>query len=53
MSTDGNHFGFMPENGMTDGIFIVQQLQEKCLVKKKALFYKIGVQDWVKWRKLV
>ena len=32
-------FGFMPGRGTTDAIFIVRQLQEKFLAKKKDLFY--------------
>ena len=32
-------FGFMPRKGTTDTIFVVQQMQEKFLAKKRALFY--------------
>ena len=31
-------FGFMPAIGTTDTIFIVRQLQEKCLKKIKTFF---------------
>ena len=31
--------GFMPEFGTTNTIFILRQLQEKCLAKKKDLFF--------------
>ena len=33
-------FGFMPGKGTTDAIFVVRQLQEKHMQKKKALFYQ-------------
>ena len=36
---DNMQFGFMPGKGTTDAIFIVRQLQEKHLQKKKALYY--------------
>ena len=32
-------FGFMPGRGTTDAIFIVRQLQEKCLDKNKSLYF--------------
>ena len=32
-------FGFMPGKGTTDGIFVVQQMQEKFLAKKRPLYY--------------
>ena len=32
-------FGFMPGKGTTDAIFIVRQVQEKFLAKKKDLFF--------------
>ena len=35
---DDMQFGFMTENGTTDAIFIVCQLQEKYLGKKKDLW---------------
>lgn len=39
VSINGMQFGFMPGKGTTDAIFVVRQLQEKFLVKKRALFY--------------
>lgn len=36
---EGMQFGFMPRKGTTDTIFVVQQMQEKFLAKKRALFY--------------
>ena len=35
---DDMQFGFMPGRGTTDAIFIVRQLQEKFLAKKKDLW---------------
>ena len=35
---DDMQFGFMPGRGTRDGIFIVRQLQEKCLHKNKDLY---------------
>ena len=32
-------FGFMPEKGTTDDIFIMRQVQEKHQAKKKKLYY--------------
>ena len=32
-------FGFMPGRGTTDAIFLVKQLQEKYLGKKKNLYF--------------
>ena len=34
---DSMQFGFMSGRSMTDAIFIVRQLQEKCLAKSKDL----------------
>ena len=36
---DDMQFGFMPRRGTTDAIFIVRQLQEKCLDKNKNLYF--------------
>ena len=33
-----SQFGFMPRRGTTDAIFVVRQLQEKYLAKKKNLY---------------
>ena len=33
------HFDFVPGKGTTDAVFIVRQLQEKHLAKKKELFF--------------
>ena len=35
---DDQQFGFLPVRGTTDAIFIVRQIQEKCLGKKKELW---------------
>ena len=35
VSIDDMQFGFMPGGGTTDGIFIVRQVQEKFIAKKK------------------
>ena len=35
----GMQFGFVPGRGMTEGIFIVRQLQEKYLGKNKQLYF--------------
>ena len=35
---DGMQFGFTSEKGTTDAIFIVRQMQEKYLAKKKELW---------------
>ena len=32
-------YGFMPGKGTTDAIFVVRQIQEKFLARKKALYY--------------
>jgi hypothetical protein len=36
---NGMQFGFMPGRSTTDAIFIVRQLQEKFMAKKRALYY--------------
>ena len=36
---DNMQFGFMPGHGTTDIIFLVRQLQEKYLGKKKKLYF--------------
>src|SRR3981081_2051128 len=38
VNIDAMQFGFSPGKGTTDGIFIVRQMQEKFLAKKKALW---------------
>ena len=39
VNIDGMQFGFMPGKGTTDAIFVVRQIQEKFLARKKALYY--------------
>ena len=39
VSIDGMQFGFMPGKEMTDAIFVVRQMQEKFLGKKRALLF--------------
>ena len=39
VSSDNMQFGFMPGKGITDAIFIMQQVQEKHQAKKKKLYY--------------
>ena len=39
VSIDGMQFGFMPGRGTTDAIFIVRQLQERFIERKKDLFF--------------
>ena len=41
---DDMQFGFMPGRGTTDAIFIVRQLQEKFLAKKKDLWSLDGIR---------
>ena len=37
VNINGMQFGFMPGKGMTDGIFVIQQMQEKFLAKKETI----------------
>ena len=39
VNIDGMQFGFMSGKGTVDAIFIVRQLQEKFMEKRKYLFY--------------
>ena len=39
VSINNMQFGFMPGRGTTDAIFILRQLQEKCLQKKKNIYF--------------
>ena len=39
ISIDGMQFGFMPGRGTTDAIFILRQMQEKYVGKKRDLFF--------------
>ena len=38
ISIDAMHFGFMPGRGTTDAVFVVRQLQEKYLQKRRELW---------------
>ena len=38
MSIDDSQSGFFPERGTTDGIFVVRQMQEKCLAVDKHIY---------------
>ena len=38
VSIDDSKFGFVPGRGTTDAIFVVRQLQEKCLAVNKRLY---------------
>ena len=38
VSIDDSQFGFVPGRGKTDAIFVVKQLQEKCLAANKRLY---------------
>ena len=38
VSIDNSQFGFVPERGSTDAIFVVRQLQEKYLAVNKRLY---------------
>ena len=39
------HFGFMPRRGTTDAIFILRELQEKYLQKKKNIYFEFVNQE--------
>ena len=39
VSINGMEFGFMPGKGKTNAIFVVRQMQEKFLAKKRAMFF--------------
>ena len=39
VSIDSMQFGFMPGRGTVDAIFILRQLHEKHLTKRKSLFF--------------
>ena len=39
VTIDGMQFRLMPGKGTTDAIFVVRQMQEKFLAKKRALFF--------------
>ena len=63
VSIDNMQFGFMPEKGTTDAIFIMRQVQGKHQARKKKLYYafvdrvprevvkwalwKLGVDEWL------
>ena len=38
VSINDSQFGFVPGRGTTDAIFVVRQLQEKCLAANKRLY---------------
>ena len=46
---DSMQFGFTSGKGTTDAIFIVRQMQEKYLAKKKELWMAL---QWI-WRRLL
>ena len=39
VNIDGMQFGFMPEKGMIDAIFMTRIMQERFLAKKKDLYF--------------
>ena len=41
MGIDKTQLGFLSELGTTNPIFILRQLQEKCLAKKKNLYFAL------------
>ena len=61
VNIDEMQFGFMPGKGTTDAIFILRQMQEKYLGKRKHLYFafvdlekvlwwamrKLGVDEWL------
>ena len=38
VSIGDSYLGFVPERGTTDAIFVIQQLQEKCLAVNKHIY---------------
>ena len=43
VSTDNMQFGFIPDRGITDAIFILGMLQEKYLNKKKNIYFAFAI----------
>ena len=54
VSIDDSQFGFVPERGTTDAIFVVRQLQEKNLPVNKRLYMAFldleKASDHVPWK---
>ena len=42
---DEMQFGFMPGKGTTDAIFVARQMQEKCVAKKRMIYFAFVVLE--------